>query len=798
MSDNPIREPTPREKLERLKVLARRAPAFWLGSIIISAIVFGVGIVGILRLPRIYESETVVLARDAIRTDPRDDTPSIQAQRLGPKIKDLLLARSRLEKIIAELGLYPDVVERLGMLDAVAEMRTQIGFRARDSDMFVISFQSQDRDLAQSVTARLAESMIDEFVRDTVNRTRVARDFLADEEKRAEQELEEKGRALAEFLSDHPQFAWDPSRGFPLGAGQLPGMGAGLPAPTGRGAPDPELATLHRERARLEERLASPPASGATSGAASQLQALESARATAQATLAQAQADLAEKRQKLTEEHPDVIGARNRAIAAGRAFGEADAALSQARAGMPPSEASPDTKIREQLAAIKAAIQSRERVLSNPARRPAGANTTSRPQSAWASVELETEWQRLVREVSEARSLKEDVANKRARAELAASATMSSGSMMMTVIDPAFRPTRPIKPKRMVLGIVTLGLSSMLGVLWAFARVLLDDVIFDATDIEAKGGPRVLVSIPRDPPVTQSKRSPLVVVRPGDDKPSVARRPSVTPAPSPEPPPLRLATAPIVTVRNESHQPSGMAIAKAVEAPAEPQQDPVEVIGFASPRAVTSGGELPIIGPRAIAALRILRHRIEQHAQDAPMVIGITSAVSGEGKSRLAIQLALALAESDRARVLLVESNLERPSLARLLGIEIPDGEGFSMQLRRRTLGIGSARWGVVACGGSLHLLAENPRDPSWPGMLHSRELRLAIEELRPRYDYIVVDGPSILEEGGATSVERVIDGLLLVARAKVTRSASLAHAARMLGDGHVLGVVLTDVEEGR
>lgn len=794
MSDNAAREPSPREKVERLKVLARRAPSFWLGAALIAAIVFTTGIVTILRMPRIYESETVILGRDAIRTDPRDDTPSMHAQRLGPKIKDLLLARSRLERIILEFNLYSDVVERFGMLDAVEEMRAQIGFRTRDSDMFVVSFQSEDRDLAQQITARLAESMIEEFVRDHVSRTQAARNFLADEEKRAELELEEKGRALAEFLSDNPQFAWDPTRGFPA-TGAAPTMGA-LPLPSNV-ISDPELASLQREKARLEERLGGGQSRDPKTAAL--LQSLEEARAQAQAALAQAQVELTEKRQRLTEEHPDVIAARGRAISAGRAFGEADAALSKARASL--AGAAPvDPKLREQLATIRSAIAARERVLASSRSKPSPKkNTPATPsRSGWGSVELETEWQRLVREVSEARNQKEDVANKRARAELTASATMTSGSMLMTVIDPAFRPTRPIKPKRMVLGGVTLALSSTLGVLWAFARVLMNDTIFDALDIESKGGPKVLVSIPRDPLPEATSASAMVVCRDGGEV-DVSIHRTVTPAPDSRP--LRLASvsgASRAAAMALHPEPRGSALVLAPEAPRAEDEapEPVEVVAFASPRSAENQGDLPVVGLRAIAALRALRFRIEQLAADGGMVVGITSPTAGEGKSRLAVQLALALSESERSRVLLVEANLERPSLARLLGVDLPESHGFSTQMRKRATGEACGRWGVAACGGSLHLLAESHEGAGAPGMLHSRHFQSAIDELRPGYDYIVIDGPSVLEEGGAMSVERVVDGLILLARAKRTQGSSLLRAASMLGGERVLGVVLTDVEE--
>jgi len=789
LSDNSIREPSPREKIQRIKVLARRAPAFWRGALVVFFVVFTAGILSILRMPRVYESETVILARDAIRTDPYDNTPRIQAQRLGPKIKDLLFARSRLERIIVELGLYQNEIEKFGMLEAVQEMRTQIGFRTRDSDMFVISFQSTDRDLAQIVTARLAESMIDEFVRDNVGRTQAARDFLAEEEKRAEEDLDEKGRALSEFLARHPEFAWDPTR-------TLPGMPVQplpiAPAPQTAAPPlrlssDPELASLQRERARLEEQLA---ASRPRTVVNPEVKALEAERDRARTALAQAQAELAEKRQKLTEEHPDVIAARNRALAAGRAFGEAEAAYAKATSSSRPSPSpANEARLREQLASVKEAIAARERVLQSRggSKGTAKKQPEKAPAEGWTTVELETEWQRLLRDVTEARRLKDDIAARRARAELAASATASSGSMLMTIIDPAFRPTRPIKPKRMVLGSMTLALSGALGVLWAFARVILDDVVFDAPDIESMHGPKVLVSVPRDPVPQEATGTALVV-----DGHRPVRSATQTPPPTrPPKAPPRLASASMAPS-------SGAALARAGEAHARAEEEEpqvVEVVEVEGPRSPDEM-DLPIVGLRAIAALRVLRFRIEQRAQDGRMVVGITSSVSGEGKSRLAIQLALALAESERARVLLVEANLERPSLAKQLGVQLREQDAFSVQMRKRAFEEVASPWRIAACGGSLHLLAESSESPGFPGMLHSRELRIAIEELRPRYDYIVVDGPSILDDGGATSVERVVDGFVIVARAKVTKKSSLGRAARMLGQERMLGVVLTDVEE--
>src|SRR5262249_17255329 len=91
-----------------------------------------------------------------------------------------------------------------------------------------------------------------------------------------------------------------------------------------------------------------------------------------------------------------------------------------------------------------------------------------------------------------------------------------------------------------------------------------------------------------------------------------------------------------------------------------------------------------LLWPAALSALRLLRHWVEERSTEGGTVVGITSAVRGEGKTRLAAQLALALAESERARVLLVEANFERPSLESVFGFKVPHGCGFSTQIQRK------------------------------------------------------------------------------------------------------------------
>ena len=120
-------------------------------------------------------------------------------------------------------------------------------------------------------------------------------------------------------------------------------------------------------------------------------------------------------------------------------------------------------------------------------------------------------------------------------------------------------------------------------------------------------------------------------------------------------------------------------------------------------------------GAQAPAALRVIRHRLEALRADGLWTFAVTSARDGEGKTTLAAQLALCLSEAQRARVLLVEANMTRPSVARVLGFRVPTGLGFSAQLAERMRG-GIEPWAVLALGPSFHILAENHAEPGYPG----------------------------------------------------------------------------------
>jgi Mrp family chromosome partitioning ATPase len=188
----------------------------------------------------------------------------------------------------------------------------------------------------------------------------------------------------------------------------------------------------------------------------------------------------------------------------------------------------------------------------------------------------------------------------------------------------------------------------------------------------------------------------------------------------------------------------------------------------------------------------VIRHRLEQKRSDGMWVFGVTSSRDGEGKSTFATQLSLVLSESQRARVLLLEANFQRPTLARTLGFRTPEGHGFSTQLARKMRG-SMDPWCITALGPALHVLAEETGGPSFPETLHSTHFQNVVGFLGRGYDYVIVDGPSILGSGDANVMENAVDGVIVVARSAVSKGAELRESVKQLGPRKTVGVVMWD-----
>jgi Mrp family chromosome partitioning ATPase len=178
-------------------------------------------------------------------------------------------------------------------------------------------------------------------------------------------------------------------------------------------------------------------------------------------------------------------------------------------------------------------------------------------------------------------------------------------------------------------------------------------------------------------------------------------------------------------------------------------------------------------------AQRSLCEQLYPFAVENCFVLAVVSVPESIGyKPRVAAELALALAESGHPRILLLEGDLQRPWVQRMIGVDMPIATGFSQQLNARSQPNHDSRWTVLGCSKSLHVLAEGMLRS--PGLLLSKQFASCLKELRSYYDFIVIDGPTGSLDVDAGALDAVADGIVTVCPAK--GSPALTHMQALFG----------------
>lgn len=190
-------------------------------------------------------------------------------------------------------------------------------------------------------------------------------------------------------------------------------------------------------------------------------------------------------------------------------------------------------------------------------------------------------------------------------------------------------------------------------------------------------------------------------------------------------------------------------------------------------------------------AYRQVRTNLQFLDVDNPArTIVVTSSLPGEGKTTVAVNLALVLAQSG-ARVALIEADLRRPRLTRYLGMI--SGAGLSNVLA----GTATYEELVQPYGdGNLSVLAAGPMPPNPSEMLGSHQMRTLLAEARTVNNYVIIDAPPLLPVTDGAVLSVGADGALLVTRYGVTTTAQVQQAAANLHriDAKLLGTVLNRV----
>jgi polysaccharide chain length determinant protein (PEP-CTERM system associated) len=189
----PVRNYTPEDII---RILWFRKWILLLGMIVAGAIGFSVS----LRIPNEYRSETLILVIP--QRVPESYVHSTVTMRIEDRLRSIsqeILSRSRLEKIIDEFNLYPDLQKTRPMESIVEFMRSNINVETVRDDAFKVSFSDTTPRTAMIVTDRLASMFIDENTRDRSVMADSTNQFLESQLEDARQRLLTHERKLEEF-----------------------------------------------------------------------------------------------------------------------------------------------------------------------------------------------------------------------------------------------------------------------------------------------------------------------------------------------------------------------------------------------------------------------------------------------------------------------------------------------------------------------------------------------------------------------------------------------------------------------
>lgn len=172
-------------------------------------------------------------------------------------------------------------------------------------------------------------------------------------------------------------------------------------------------------------------------------------------------------------------------------------------------------------------------------------------------------------------------------------------------------------------------------------------------------------------------------------------------------------------------------------------------------------------------------------------LIAVTSALQSEGKSFTAVNLAISYAQTDR-RVLLVDCDLRRPKLSRLL--QVSAGAGLSNLLVTPALLPEAIQPSGVE---KLDVILSGDIPPNPSELLGSTRMERFLAVVKERYDYIILDTPPVCMVTDAAVLASKVDGVLFVVRAGKSERPAVLQAVDQLAyaQAKILGFVLNGVD---
>lgn len=419
-------------------------------------------------------------------------------------MKQQILSRGRLERILEEFDLYKKEREYL-LLDQVIDlMRNDINVnvqrvdRRQNPNHFVVSFDSTNPQTAMQVAERLASLFVKENIEGRSLQTDATLQFVQRQIDDSTRQLQEYDRSLEAFKrANAGRMPAEVETSIQLMSNarqQIQSLSDGI--------------NRDRERQLTLERMIADEAAQIPAAPVGRADPAPGSGAPAAQQLAAARVALDNLLLRLKEDHPDVRMARGKIRDLERAA-EAEALqqpVSGSAAGLTPAEADQQkrlARLRTEHETLGAEIKNKQTALQR-----AQAGLAEQERLVQAAPGLQSEYAELTRGYNTLRTNHEGLLQKLNAAKLAANLEQQQVSQQFRVVDPARRPDRPYSPNRVRMNLVGALVGLGLGLLIIGVLEYRDTSLRTDEDVLAALSLPVLALVPKMEPASGRRRLP--------------------------------------------------------------------------------------------------------------------------------------------------------------------------------------------------------------------------------------------------------------------------------------------------
>ncbi len=171
-------------------------------------------------------------------------------------------------------------------------------------------------------------------------------------------------------------------------------------------------------------------------------------------------------------------------------------------------------------------------------------------------------------------------------------------------------------------------------------------------------------------------------------------------------------------------------------------------------------------------------------------VFAVTSSLASDGKSTIAVSLAVSIAMAEQ-RVLLIDADMRKPSVHRYFNVESRNGlseflAGLNNQINLRTTDINN-----------LSILTAGQIPPNPAELLGAKQLDALLEYAKQYFDYVIIDTPPINIVTDSCVIADKITGYLMVVQSGKNHMKDVSDAVQQIEEmnGNIVGIILNDPE---